>query len=173
MLVRSKTSLVIGILLFVFTMNTAGQKPKECLRIQDNTAKKKFVTGDTIHFSLENLGQDTLLYDLEVMMYSPSLKEWIYSPFYTRYFNYELTYIKMCELFTTKLPVTFSQNYTSKSKVLLPTKIRMIEYIVKEDIGSKSLIRFRINASYGILDECKIVNSKSFYFVRIEGDDID
>lgn len=165
----SRINLIILILIFSLTVD--GQDLKRCIQLKQDVCKKQYTYGDTLKFSFVNIAGDTLNYDLEVMVYVRHTKSWEFSPFYTKYFNYELTYDKMQQMFSTTLPVTSNPNYMQDSKQLSPKEIAINHFVVKDSAKSKALIRFRVNANYGIMDDCKLVYSKPFYFVRIKGDD--
>jgi len=148
--------------LLILSCLSVKAQDKVCIRLAENVYKKNFVTGDTIKFTVESIIKDTIHYHLEVLMHDG--KEWIYSPYYTRYFNFELPYSKMVKMFSSKLPIIFSQDYKQQSKILLYHEIAKFYFVVEKQEKYRRLIRFRIHA----LEECSFIYSNSFYFARIK-----
>ena len=148
-------------ILVILSCLSVKSQDKVCISLAENVCKKNFVIGDTIKFAVENILNDTIHYHLEVMMHDGN--EWIYSPYYTKYFNCELSYLKMVKMFSSKLPITFSQDYKNQSKILLHHQIAKFYFVVEKQEKYKRLIKFRVNA----LEGCKFIYSNSFYFAQI------
>jgi hypothetical protein len=156
------------ILFFMFILiGDAYTQNNRCVELSKNICHKRIMKGDTIAFAVVNKLQINLEYHLEVMMYVEKWKKWEYSPYYTRYYNYKLTYSKLQQMFSSKLPVTFSQNYTEQSRILAPAENSKLSFVAKSNYDKNVLIKFRITG----VNECKAVYTNPFYFVRIEGDE--
>lgn len=101
---------------------------------------------------------------MDVMMYYQN--DWIYSPYFTRYFNHDLTYKELIKAFNSEYPIVFSNEYKHTATFLGSKKTFEIYFLTDAgDNFSNNLIRFRftiVNRS----DDCKTIYSSPFYFKK-------
>ena len=102
---------------------------------------------------------------MDVMMFRNN--QWSYSPYYTRYFNHDMSYAKMQNIFKSKLPIVFTKDYYHPTSILQPNEVGSIFFKVERMEPSKRLIKFRLHIING-KDKCDLIYSSPFYFVKIK-----
>lgn len=140
-------------------------KNVRCIEIVSDIEKQNFNRGDTIKIAIVNSSGRLIQYQMEVMMYYR--QDWIYSPYYTRYFNRDLTYEQLMKSFNSKLPNVFSQDYKHSAMSLKPDEANTIKFPIEQSSFSDNLVRFRFRVITGS-DDCKMIYSKAFYFKKLE-----
>lgn len=134
------------------------------INVIKDVSKKNFSSHEEIQISFKNVSSNLIEYQLDVFMYNG--KNWEYSPYYTRYFNHDLSEAEMKKLSKSKLPVVFSDTYYHPASHLKANEVAKISFKVKDRMVLKKLIRFRLHLLNG-RDKCDIIFFKPFYFVNI------
>lgn len=140
-------------------------KKVQCLKIVSDIEKQNFNKGDTIKIVIANSSGRLLQYEMDIMMCYQ--QDWIYSPYYTRYFNRDLTYEQLIKIFNSQLPNVFSQDYKHNARWLKPDDADTVKFLVGQDSFSSNLVRFRFRIISG-REGCEMIYSKAFYFQKLE-----
>lgn len=157
---------IICFIVLTLGFSSIGQQ-KNCspLRILVNIEHETFSMNDTIKIVLQNTSDSSIQYHMDVMMCQKG--SWSYSPYYTRYFNHDLSYTQLRNILNSKLPITFPPNYKHPASTINPSESKSLSFIIDEGESQKELIRFRFNVING-KEGCKMTYSNAFYFRKIK-----